>query len=179
MVLPTQNHWLRYRCGQYHPRNTVIIHDVQPPQSKSGSGSSQFQVVFFCFAQRSRCAAAIRSRASALMVRFFAGFAPRRTEGPSPVSSARACLRSAISESTEERRSVTFMSDSVTLRDRATYCLHPRIARNLLPYYRNNTKEVCDSLLVAGLIVIAVTEMSASTGPFFYDILCGTIRRDR
>ena len=57
------------------------------------------------------------------------------------------------------------MRISVTLGDRAAYSLHPRIARNLLRHFGNNTKEVYGSPLVAGLIVTSVTAMSNRTLP--------------
>jgi pilus assembly protein Flp/PilA len=57
------------------------------------------------------------------------------------------------------------MRISVTLGDRAAYSLHPRIARNLLRHFGNNTKEVYGSPLVAGLIVTSVTAMSNRPPP--------------
>jgi len=63
-------------------------------QARSSQGSekvSRAYFALFCFAQRARCAAAIRARPAALMCRFF-GVRPRRVPvEPVPARSARTC----------------------------------------------------------------------------------------
>ena len=54
----------------------------------------------FCFAHRFRCAAAIRSRASALITRFFLTFVLKGLGTPPPPKMLRTCFSLAISWST-------------------------------------------------------------------------------
>ena len=67
-----------------------------------------------------------------------------------------------------------FMRNSVPLRDRAANRPHPRIARNLLRYYRNNTKEVYAALFSTRFN--GDNRHSDEQPAPSHDILCGTIR---
>lgn len=102
-------------------------------------------------AQRALVAAPMRARAAALMGCLLGGFGARCPSRPA--SSARACLRRAISESMEERRSDVFIRISVTppssAADNGTVfrviCLFPRYAT---PQRREATNPETASVLV-------------------------------
>jgi len=95
------------------------------PSSQTAKSEAVYTADFFalfCFAQRFRCPAAIRARASALMpVRFFTGRPTRPLPTPvpaPPASRLRACVRVAISVSMAMSKSDVFMSASVLSRPR-------------------------------------------------------------